>query len=98
MNRRKTKSVPHTGMTEYRTVPSLDWLESSSRFSFYDGSFRVTMRKEIRRGVQKYWYGYAKFGNRTVKTYVGLSEDLTGSKLEATVLKLKRKAHEKKLV
>lgn len=59
----------------------LEWLKANSSFAFDDmlgGNFAA--RKELRRGIG-YWYAFAWIGGKTVKRYIGKSEELDHMKL-----------------
>lgn len=94
---RTPKTSSHGDMPQFQKAPSTSWLRSHARFSYYDGRFRVTMRKERRRGKRRYWYGYAKFEHTTVKAYAGVSEALSSKRLAEIAEKLQDKAQRRGL-
>jgi LuxR family maltose regulon positive regulatory protein len=54
------------------------WLESISSFAFQSRSgVHYTVRKEHIQRNGPYWYGYRSFHGKTVKRYVGRTDDLS---------------------
>src|SRR6266496_916811 len=57
------------------------WIDDSS-FAFHGKYGHLTLRKDARRYGEGYWYAYRNHGHRTLKKYVGRSDDLTIERLE----------------
>src|SRR5579859_6679993 len=53
-----------------------------SSFAFQGKWGRLTLRKEARSHGEGYWYAYRNLGRKTLKKYLGRTNDLTIARLE----------------
>src|SRR5215469_2894443 len=58
------------------------WLDESTSFAFQGKAGSYTLRKEVNRPGDGYWYAYVRTGEKLLKKYVGKTVDLTLARLE----------------
>ena len=68
------------------------WLQEASLFAFVGESGSFTARKETKPQGAPYWRAYRKRGGRLYHTYLGKSEQLTLERLNASAVRLARRA------
>lgn len=74
-------STPHASVSD--TAALLLWLDTINSFAFLSCSGAYcTMRKETVGESGTYWYGYRSIQHKTMKHYIGRTEDLSLARLE----------------
>ncbi len=70
-----------------------EWLEleETRSFAFEGYSGRFTARKENKKRGNAYWYAYRWLDGKTIKAYLGASQNLTLDKLDEVAAKLARR-------
>jgi predicted ATPase/DNA-binding CsgD family transcriptional regulator len=68
------------------------WLQEASLFAFAAESGSFTARKEMKPHGATYWKAYRKRGGRLYHAYLGKSEQLTLERLNASAVRLARRA------
>lgn len=76
------------GLTSYRNPEFVRWLDEVKSFT-YDGAdiSAFTARKETKLRGSEYWSAYAYIGGKTVKRYIGKSDEIDHMKIMSTALK-----------
>ena len=71
----------------------ISFLETHTSFSFRGREGQLSVIKETRPRGTGYWYAYRSSGRRTAKRYLGLSNNVTISRLEEVARTLTRLTH-----
>jgi LuxR family transcriptional regulator, maltose regulon positive regulatory protein len=66
----------------------LSWLAAQTAFAFQGCSGRLNVHNEARSRGARYWYAYRATGRRTLKRYLGKTDNLTFARLEQAAREL----------
>jgi hypothetical protein len=86
-----TLGIERGGLPVSIAVGSADWfrwLERASVFAYCDDGATITARKQQQRNY-RYWYAYAKQSGKLQCVYLGKSEDITASRLDYAMDRLR---------